>query len=411
MPSTSVRRTREPLAGRRLLTSAVLAGAVLTGAVLGGAPASATGAASTPTALTLAQRAEQLQARIDEVGEQLAADAVAYETAEDELARLTRKQFAARSERDDLLQASHQARQALHGLARSAYKGGAPPIMTALLSGDPGALSDLVYVQKSLNRIGADRTDVSRELVARQADAGAALTRSDTLRRDALTQQQELEDQGRELASRTTALTAELEQVGADLVRARAAEQLAEQEKAAVAARALQVAAERAAQEAADTAGVPYVPVPAPTASGSDGSCRPPGGQPEPNGFLSAGSLCPLATARGHRLRTDAARAFDALNAARLAAAGAPLCITDSYRDYPSQVDVFRRKPGLAATPGRSQHGWGLAVDLCGGVQTFGSEPHLWMQLNAPAFGWRHPAWAGLRGSRPEAWHWEYYGA
>jgi hypothetical protein len=33
------------------------------------------------------------------------------------------------------------------------------------------------------------------------------------------------------------------------------------------------------------------------------------------------------------------------------------------------------------------------------------------MQLNAPAYGWRHPAWAGLRGSRPEAWHWEYYGA
>jgi LAS superfamily LD-carboxypeptidase LdcB len=77
----------------------------------------------------------------------------------------------------------------------------------------------------------------------------------------------------------------------------------------------------------------------------------------------------------------------------------------------PSQVDVFRRKPGLAATPGRSQHGWGLAVDLCGGVQTFGSEPHLWMQLNAPAFGWHHPAWAGQRGSRPEAWHWEFSGA
>jgi LAS superfamily LD-carboxypeptidase LdcB len=395
------------LLSRGLLAAAVLAGAALSGAVLGAAPATAAEAGSA----SLTQRAEQLQARIDEVGQQLATDAVAYEAAEDELAQLTRRQFAARSERDALRVATHEARQALHGLARSAYKGGAPPIMTALLSGDPGALSDLVYVQRSLNRLGADRTDVSRELVTRQADAGAALARSDSLRRDALGQQQRLEEQGRELADRTTALTAELERVGAELVRARAAEQLAEQESAALAARALQVAAERAAQDAAQAAGRTYVPSPYPTQVGADGSCRPPGGYAEPNGFLSPGSLCPLTTASGHRLRTDAARAFDALNAARLAATGTPLCITDSYRDYPSQVDVFRRKPGLAATPGRSQHGWGLAVDLCGGVQTFGSEPHQWMQLNAPAYGWRHPAWAGLRGSRPEAWHWEYYGA
>jgi hypothetical protein len=373
--------------------------------LLTGAPASAAPAGSA----TLAERAEQLQARIDEVGIQLEADARAYEAAEDELALLTRQQFAARSDRDALLAASQDARHALHGLARAAYKGGIPPVMTALLSGDPRALSDLAYVQRSLNRVGAERSDVTRELVAQQADAGAALARSDELRRAALGSAQQLEEQGRELAARTTALTAELERVGAELVRARAAERLAELERAARAASAARAAAERAAEAAAAAAGVPYVPLP--SVPGADGSCQPPTGLPEANGFLSDGSLCPLETARGHRLRTDAARAFDALNAARLAATGAPLCITDSYRDYPGQVDVFRRKPGLAATPGRSQHGWGLAVDLCGGVQTFGSEPHLWMQLNAPAFGWHHPAWAGQRGSRPEAWHWEFRGA
>jgi len=84
--------------------------------------------------------------------------------------------------------------------------------------------------------------------------------------------------------------------------------------------------------------------------------------------------------------------------------------MTDSYRDFPSQVDVFRRKPALAATPGRSQHGWGLAVDLCGGVQVFGAEAHRWMQANAAAFGWVHPGWARPGGSRPEPWHWEYAG-
>jgi DNA-binding transcriptional ArsR family regulator len=190
---------------------------------------------------------------------------------------------------------------------------------------------------------------VTRELVTQQADAGAALTRSDALRRAALAQQQQLEEQGDLLAARTTALTAELERVGAELVRARAAESLAELEQAALAARAQQAAAERAAQVAADAAGVPYVP--GPLLPGPDGSCNPPTGRGEANGFLSSASLCPLATRPGHRLRTDAARAFDALNAARLAASGTRLCITDSYRDYPSQVDVFRRKPGLAATP------------------------------------------------------------
>lgn len=98
------------------------------------------------------------------------------------------------------------------------------------------------------------------------------------------------------------------------------------------------------------------------------------------------------------------------MSRARLAGTGVPLCVTDSYRDYGGQIDVFRRKPELAATPGRSQHGWGLAVDLGCGVQTFDSEAYRWMQLNAGQFGWIHPSWAQQGGSRPEAWHWEYVG-
>ena len=129
------------------------------------------------------------------------------------------------------------------------------------------------------------------------------------------------------------------------------------------------------------------------------------------NGFLPDSALCPLLQAPGHRLQTDAARAFDALSAARRAATGAPLCVTDSYRSSAEQVDVFRRKPTLAATPGRSQHGFGLAVDLCGGVERFDSEPHAWLKANAPAYGWVHPSWAEPGGSKPEAWHWEYVGA
>ena len=81
-------------------------------------------------------------------------------------------------------------------------------------------------------------------------------------------------------------------------------------------------------------------------------------------------------------------------------------------RDRPlaEQVQVARATPDLAARPGRSNHGLGLAVDLCGGVQSFGTAAHLWMQHNAPLYGWYHPAWAEPSGSMPEPWHWEYAG-
>jgi len=371
--------------------------------VLAAAATTPASSASAETSASVEQQVEQLRADVDRVGQELEQGAVAYEQAEAELARLTQQQFAARADREALLDASDQARGALQGLARAAYKGGMPPMVTALLTGDPGALSDLAYVQRSVNRLGATRTDTTRVLVEQQAGATAALQRSDELRRQALAQRQALEVQRVELAARTTELTAELARAGARLVRVRAAEELAELESRALASRE---AIERAAQLAAEAAGAAYVP----GAVTSGGGCQEPGGRAEANGFLSSGSLCPLQTAAGHRLRTDAARAYDALNGARLAATGAPLCMTDSYRDFPSQVDVFGRKPHLAATPGRSQHGWGVAVDLCGGVQVFGSEAHRWMQANAAAFGWVHPGWARAGGSRPEAWHWEYAG-
>ena len=104
----------------------------------------------------------------------------------------------------------------------------------------------------------------------------------------------------------------------------------------------------------------------------------------------------------------DAAAAFNAMNALHKAERGTPICVTDSYRDYGGQVAVYAAKPNLAAVPGTSNHGWGLALDLCGGVERFGSEAHLWMRINAGRFGWFHPAWAQQSGSKPEAWHWEY---
>jgi hypothetical protein len=129
------------------------------------------------------------------------------------------------------------------------------------------------------------------------------------------------------------------------------------------------------------------------------------------NGRIPQVAMCPLSAAPGQVLRCDAARAFDALSSAFAARFGAPVSVTDAYRTYETQVVLKRRKGRMAATPGTSNHGWGLAVDLGSGINRFGTEQHTWMRQNAPRFGWIHPAWARQDGSLPEAWHWEYSGA
>lgn len=130
------------------------------------------------------------------------------------------------------------------------------------------------------------------------------------------------------------------------------------------------------------------------------------------NGLIPKSALCTLKTNPNHRLRADAAGSFDAMTKAYEQKFGPDsMCLTDSYRTLAAQIDVRRRKPGLAAIPGTSNHGWGLAVDLCspgGGQWVRGSTYDIWMHQNAPTFGWVHPGWAEPSGSKPEPWHWGF---
>jgi len=128
------------------------------------------------------------------------------------------------------------------------------------------------------------------------------------------------------------------------------------------------------------------------------------------NGQIPVDVLCPLWGTSGQVLRADAAAAFNALSRKYAETFRAPVCVTDSYRDYASQVAVRAAKPTLAAVPGTSNHGWGVAVDLCDGVQVFGSPQHEWLKRHAMAYGWFHPSWAQAGGSKPEPWHWEFAG-
>lgn len=119
------------------------------------------------------------------------------------------------------------------------------------------------------------------------------------------------------------------------------------------------------------------------------------------NGRLPPGSLRAVGSVH---LAADAADAFQQLlDAAQRD--GVTIAVTDGYRSFDSQVDVKRRKGWLAATPGRSMHGWGIAVDFDTRVTDFA-----WLREHAGAFGWIHPAWAQPGGSKPEPWHWEYVG-
>ena len=107
----------------------------------------------------------------------------------------------------------------------------------------------------------------------------------------------------------------------------------------------------------------------------------------------------------GHRLHRSAAAAFARFREAA-AGAGIDLTLTDSYRTFDQQVDLKKRKPGLSATPGKSVHGWGFAVDVSIGMppKAFGQSVYTWLKDNGPGIGWH------LGRPKDEPWHWVYRG-
>lgn len=129
------------------------------------------------------------------------------------------------------------------------------------------------------------------------------------------------------------------------------------------------------------------------------------------NGRIPASALCPLDFAPGHMLRCDAAEQLSALSKEYEKEFGVPIPMTDSYRSLELQIRVKATKGWLAATPGTSNHGWGLAVDLGYPISTFTSAEHAWMRVHAPDFGWDNPSWARSTGSKPEPWHFEFFAA
>lgn len=101
-----------------------------------------------------------------------------------------------------------------------------------------------------------------------------------------------------------------------------------------------------------------------------------------------------------HRLHGPAARAFQQMEQAAQAE-GTTFGVITSYRDLSAQQQIAQEKGlysngGLAAAPGTSNHGWGLAIDL-----DLNPKAQAWMREN----GWRF----GFVEDVPrEPWHWTY---
>ena len=123
------------------------------------------------------------------------------------------------------------------------------------------------------------------------------------------------------------------------------------------------------------------------------------------NGLLNTSQLTDVGG--GKLLRADAARAWLALVAGCFAATGVRLTLTEGYRNLARQVFFWlkwvARVPGynVAAKPGTSNHGLGIAVDMGNYSLAWN-----WLLLNAHTYGW---SWAQGKASG-ERWHWVYIG-
>lgn len=132
-----------------------------------------------------------------------------------------------------------------------------------------------------------------------------------------------------------------------------------------------------------------------------------------PNGQIAREVLCGVSFDADTLLRCDAAEALEELNAAYRQAFGRNLEVISSYRDVDTQVRTKWARGDLAAVPGTSNHGLGIAVDFAGfgRLGQFGSANYLWMREHGGRFGWIHPEYMRPGGSGPlEPWHWEYTG-
>jgi D-alanyl-D-alanine carboxypeptidase len=190
-------------------------------------------------------------------------------------------------------------------------------------------------------------------------------------------------------------------------VQEQAAAEAARQAAAAAAATAKKPAKAAAAGPSCGTtySGPPFYTSPATV--GGDGS----------NGRLPPSALTAISWdvdphGTPYYLKNAAAAALERLDVAFRAAFGHHLDLDLTYRDYDTQVAMRNALGTVAATPGTSTHGTGLALDVPELPCEYGYDTPQrdWLVSHGPSYGWASPSWAARTGSNPEYWHFEYVG-
>ena len=408
---------RLPAAVTALALSAVLFPAPAAAVAPSPRPTLAPSSVPTPSGPSSAELNEQVDKQRAMLAEQEAGLAAASRTARETLEayQIAQRQAeeAARvaAEQAQRLAAAEQAttaaRARLAGYIGSMYRTGMGNRQLSLYSSvlDSENPRELFSGLGLAQRVGGNQSNALNELGV--AEAAQEVAAAQAAAADQAQKAAEAQAAGAKLAA--DQVVAQLaDQVAARtiaLLRTQAAAAAAleqEQKRAALLAAAELIARQRA--EAPDAA-IDGAFVPRPTAA-----CQGQNTKGYPNGMIPPEALCPLWGTRGQILRADAAAAFNDMSRAYAQEFGAPICVNDSYRNYDEQVAVAAAKPDLAARPGSSNHGWGVATDLCDGIQAFGSITHEWMVDNSMLYGWFLPSWAQQNGSRPEPWHWEFAG-
>jgi hypothetical protein len=135
---------------------------------------------------------------------------------------------------------------------------------------------------------------------------------------------------------------------------------------------------------------------------------------PGQNGVVPSGDLCVIPFLTSHRIRCGTLPDLLAFNDAYYARFGANLPIDSwrysTFRSYADQVAVWNEiGPPIAARPGTSPHGYGLAVDFVERYG-FGSVQNRWLAAYGPRYHWVRQPWHDQGGSWGEWWHFDYIG-
>jgi hypothetical protein len=123
-------------------------------------------------------------------------------------------------------------------------------------------------------------------------------------------------------------------------------------------------------------------------------------------GILPKGDLVPIGQG-SHRLADTAAAGFQRWQELY----GAPIIITDSYRDWAQQLAAWESDPERFAHPSKSQHTRGRAVDV--NLSAMNADPNnqpatfARLRSTAAAADWRQARWGpGTRNDEP--WHFSH---